>query len=974
MKFLLTGFIFLCFYTTSFAQHKSNLAANQWVDSVFESLNRKQKIAQLMIIRAHSNLPQKHVDDVTELVKKYNVGGLCFFQGGPERQANLTNLYQSLAKTPLMVTIDGEWGVGMRLDSIISFQRQMMIGAVSDGQLVYRFGRAVGEQCKRLGIHVNFAPVVDVNNNPENPVINDRSFGEDKYKVALFGVQYMKGMQDVGVMACAKHFPGHGDVSVDSHFDLPVINKTRSQLDSLELYPFRQMIKEGVGSVMIAHLYIPSIDTIANQATSLSYNNVTSLLRNELGFKGLTFTDALEMKGVSKYYPAGQASAQSLIAGNDMLCLPEDIKGSIKKIRKAIRKKQIDRDDFHARVKKVLLAKYNLGLNQLDSIKTGNIASDVNANTNEIKTLIAQNAITLLKRSDKDALPLKAGKKIAFVGIGIDKANAFANRVQQDYKADIFTASYKDSTNPENLISKLKGSYDMVVIGVHNFSRRPANQYGISSAANNLISQLQSQLPAITFVFGNPYAIKRIAPTAANLVACYEDDEITQLAAADILVGKIMPKGKLPVTVSEELHYGTGITESTYFPHVSPETVGLNPSVLDGIDEVANDAIAKQATPGCVVLVAKDGKVAFQRSYGYTTYDSLEPVNNDMIYDLASVTKISATTVAVMKLYEEGRLDLDKTLGDYLPLVKGSNKENLVLRNILLHQAGLVSYIPFYKNTNDKNGHPLPQYYSRVKTDSFSIRVGDSLYLRNDYRDTMYSMILSSKLAAANEYIYSDNDFIFMGKVVEAISGKPLEEYVRETFYTPLQMTTTTFKPLEFFPVNTIAPTEYDKSWRQQLLRGDVHDPGAAMFGGVAGHAGLFSNAYDLAKLYQMLLNGGEVEGVRYLKKETIDKFTAYSSNISRRGIGFDKPEKDNATRKIPYPTKSASPATFGHTGFTGTCVWADPKSNLLYIFLSNRVTPVESAKLLQMNVRGNIHEIIYKALEKRNEKAVTKQ
>lgn len=967
MKFLLTSLIFLFFSAFTFGQRKSNLGANQWVDSVFKSLNRKQKIAQLMIIRAHSNLPQKHVDDVTKLVKKFNVGGLCFFQGGPERQANLTNLYQSLAKTPLMITIDGEWGLGMRLDSVISFQRQMTIGAISDGQLAYRFGRAVGEQCKRMGIHVNFAPVVDVNNNPDNPVINDRSFGEDKYKVALFGVQYMKGMQDVGVMACAKHFPGHGDVSVDSHFDLPVINKNRPQLDSLELYPFRQMIKEGVGSVMIAHLYIPSIDTTANQATSLSYKNVTSLLRNELGFKGLTFTDALEMKGVSKYYPAGQASAQSLIAGNDMLCLPEDIKGSIKKIRKAVRQKKIERDDLEARVKKVLLAKYNLGLNQLDSIKTGNITSDLNANTNEIKTLIAQNAITLLKRSDNGVLPLKAGKKIAFIGIGIDTANAFARRLTQDYAADVFTVSYKDSSNPENLISKVKGSYELIVIGVHNYSRRPANSYGISTAASSLINQLQSQLPAITFVFGNPYAIKRIAPTAANLLACYEDDEITQLAAADVLTGKIMPKGKLPVTVSEELHYGTGITETANFPHVSPETVGLKSSGLEQIDEVANDAIAKHATPGCVVLVAKDGKVAFERAYGHTTYDSTDPVNTNIIFDLASVTKISATTVAVMKLYEEEKLDLDKSLGHYLPWVKGSDKENLVLRNLMLHQAGLVSYIPFYKNTNDKNGHPLPQYYRKVKTDTFSIRVGDSLYLRNDYRDTMYSMILSSKLAAPNEYIYSDNDFIFMGKVVEAISGKPLEEYVRETFYIPLRMTTTTFKPLEFFPVNTIAPTEYDKTWRQQLLRGDVHDPGAAMFGGVAGHAGLFSNAYDLAKLYQMLLNGGEVEGVRYLKKETIDKFTAYSSNISRRGIGFDKPEKDNATRKVPYPAKSASPAAYGHTGFTGTCVWADPKSKLLYIFLSNRVNPVESNKLLQMNVRGNIHEIIYKALQEGN-------
>lgn len=967
MRFLLTSCLFLLLNTNSFAQHISSLAQNQWVDSVFNSLNRKQKIAQLMVIRAHSNLGKEHVEEVTNLIKKYKVGGLCFFQGGPERQANLTNYYQSISRTPLLITIDGEWGLGMRLDSIESFQRQMMIGAVSNANLVYKFGQAVAAQCKRLGIQINFAPVVDVNNNPDNPVINDRSFGEDKYKVALFGTQYMKGMQEAGVMACAKHFPGHGDVSVDSHLDLPVINKSRAQLDSLELYPFRQMIKEGVGSVMIAHLYIPAIDTTVNQATSLSYKNVTALLKNELGFKGLTFTDALEMKGVSKYYPAGQAAVQSLIAGNDILCLPEDIKGSIRKIKKSIRKSQIAKPDFEARVRKVLLAKYNLGLNKLDSIKTGNIANEVNAQTTEIKTLIAQNAITLLRRDNKEILPLKAGGKIAFVGIGLDKPNAFANLLQQDYKATIYTFNYKEDTSAAMaLINKLKLEYDIVVIGVHNYNRRPANQYGISPAAYHLINQLQSQLKAITFVFGNPYAIKNFASSTANLVACYEDDELTQVAAAKILKGKLMPKGKLPVTVTEKLHYGTGITEVSALPFVTPESVGLKSAVLNEIDSIANDAIAQHATPGCVVLVAKDGKVAFQRSYGYTNYDSLQPVNNDMLYDLASVTKISATTVSVMKLAEEGKLDIDKTLGDYLPWVKGSNKEKLVLRNLLLHQAGLVAFIPFYKDTNDKTGHPLPAYFSHIQTDSFSIRVADSLYMRNDYRDTMYSRFLSSKLGAPDEYIYSDNDFIFMGKVVEAVSGQPLEEYVKQTFYVPLQMTTTSFKPLNFFPINTIAPTENDKTWRQQLLRGDVHDPGAAMFGGVAGHAGLFSNAYDLAKLYQMLLNGGEMDGVRYLKKETIEKFTAYSSNISRRGIGFDKPEKDNAIRKIPYPTKSASPATFGHTGFTGTCIWADPAKDLLYIFLSNRVTPDgENNKLLQMNVRSNIHEVIYKALQK---------
>lgn len=963
MKFFITGLV-LFQYVFSWGQYKSNLPEKQWVDSVYKSLNRKQRIAQLMIIRAHSNLGNEHIKSVTALIKKYNVGGLCFFQGGPARQANLTNYYQAIAKTPLMVTIDGEWGLGMRLDSVISFPRQLMVGAVNDASLVYRYGKIVAEQCKRLGIHVNFAPVVDINNNPDNPVINDRSFGEDKYKVGLFGVQYMKGMQDAGIMACAKHFPGHGDVSVDSHFDLPVINKTRPQLDSLELYPFKQLIKEGVGSVMIAHLYIPSIDTTVNQATSLSYNNVTRLLKNELGFKGLTFTDALEMKGVTKYYPAGQASVQSLLAGNDMLCLPEDIKGSIKRIRKAIRKRHIKRDDFEARVKKVLQAKYNLGLNKIDTIKTENIVNEINAGTMDLKLAIAQKAITLLKREVSNPFPI-AVKRIAFVGFGLEKINAFANRMQQDYGAEIIMLPYKGLTNNVSaLVTSLKEKYDLIIIGIHNYSRRPANQFGISAAAYEGINAIQSQTPSVTFVFGNPYAIKNIEATSKTLVACYEDDDITQQTAGDVLQGKVIPEGRLPVTVSENLKFGTGITMENKQVVGSAEGVGLNLSILNHIDSIANNAIKNHATPGCVVLVVKDGKLAFQKAYGYTNYDSVEATRSNMIFDLASVTKISATTVSVMKLYEEGKLDIEKTLGDYLPWVAGSNKENIKLKNLLLHQAGLVAWIPFYKETVDKEGKPLPDIYSAVPKEGFSIRVGESIYMRNDWRDTIYHRILSSNVSPLTNYVYSDLDFIFLGKVVEAITAKPLEQYVKETFYAPLQMLTTSFKPREYFPLSEIAPTEHDKMWRQQLLRGDVHDPGAAMLGGIAGHAGLFSNAYDLSKLYVMLLNGGEMNGVRYFKKETIDFFTAYSSNISRRGLGFDKPEKDNYSRKDPYPSKSVSLSTFGHTGFTGTCVWADPKHKLVYIFLSNRVTPNgENNKLLRMNVRGNIQEIIYKAL-----------
>jgi beta-glucosidase-like glycosyl hydrolase len=420
-------------------------AAIHWADSVANTLTPEQKIAQLMIIRAHSNLGQDHIDQVTNLIKKYNVGGLCFFQGGPVRQATLTNHYQNIAKTPLMIAIDGEWGLGMRLDSVINFPRHLMMGAIADAQLVYQFGKAVGQQCKRMGIQVNYAPDIDVNNNPNNPVINDRSFGEDKYKVALFGIQYMKCMQDMGVMACAKHFPGHGDVAVDSHFDLPVINKSRAQLDSLELYPFRELIKAGVGSMMMAHLYIPAIDSTTNQASSLSKKNVTDLLRNELGYNGLTFTDALEMKGVAKFYPAGDAAVQSLIAGNDMLCLPGDVANSIQKIMEAIVSGKLTQTDIDSKLKKVLISKYHLGLHTNTPISLDNLAEDLNATTNVIKQKISQQALTLLRLENKKLLPLLTKKKIIYVGIGINQMNAFAAELKENYNAKILLMDYKDS-------------------------------------------------------------------------------------------------------------------------------------------------------------------------------------------------------------------------------------------------------------------------------------------------------------------------------------------------------------------------------------------------------------------------------------------------------------------------------------------------------------------------------------------------
>jgi Beta-glucosidase-related glycosidases len=961
-------------------QRNSTLPEDYWVDSVFKSLTKDQKLGQLMVVRMSSIGPDRRAvfyeKEVEEAIRKYNIGGICLFQGSPVKTANLINYYQSIARTPVLITIDAENGLGMRLDSVMPLPRQMMLGAVQDPQIIYEYGRLVGEQCKRMGIQVNYAPVVDVNNNPNNPVINDRSFGEDKYRVAEYGIQYMRGMQDAGVMACAKHFPGHGDVAVDSHLDLPVINKTREELDSLELYPFKRLIQAGVGSIMVAHLSIPAIDNTANKPTSISYNSVTKLLRKELNFEGLTFTDALEMKGVSKFYPDGEASVQAVLAGNDMLCLPGDIPGSIARIKKAIRNGKITWKEIDARVKRILHAKYRYGLANWQPVDTKNLTNDLNRKSVEMRRMVAENALTLLRNSDPAIFPLAAGKRVAYIGFGLTADNTFARRIREDYDAHVYYFDYRLSESKvQPMLDLFKDRYDVVIIGVHNYARFPANNFGISQAAQSLIQGLQQQQKTIISIFGNPYAIRNLCDSRV-VIACYEDDDITQATAADLIYGRFLAKGKLPVTVCESFKYGDGIIAKRLLPRVDADDLGFQSArMIKEIDSIVTDAIAQKAMPGAVVLVAKDGKIAYERAYGYLTYDSLEPVYTETIYDMASVTKIMATTLAVMKLYDEGKLDLQKTIGDYLPWVRGTDKASLKLWDVLLHQAGLKAWIPFYRETIDaaNGGGVLSGIYERQPNALYSVRVAENLYMRKDWIDTMYRRILESELGPPGKYVYSDNDYIFLGKIVEAITGTTLDKYVKETFYDKLNLQFTGFNPLDRFPVKNIAPTENEAMFRQQLIRGYVHDPGAAMFGGVAGHAGLFSNAYELAVLAQVLLNGGVLNGENFFKRATIKYFTQYHSEESRRGLGFDKPEKDNYQRPEPYPTKSASPETYGHTGFTGTCFWVDPKHNLVYIFLSNRVNSPDASKFLRMNVRPKVHEAIYKALLERYGHEVSK-
>ncbi len=961
-----------CTLFFGYGQRINTYNANKWVDSVFSTMTPEQKIAQLMVVRVSSidgasrrvTFYEKEVEDA---IRTYGVGSICLFQGGPLKQASMINRFQSISRVPLLVTIDAENGVGMRFDSVAGLPRMMMLGAVQDPNLVYQYGRVVGEQCSRIGIHLNYAPVVDVNNNPQNPVINDRSFGEDKHKVALYGLLYMKGMQEMNVMASAKHFPGHGNVDVDSHYDLPVINKSRKELDSLELYPFRSLIEGGVGSVMVAHLNIPSIDASENRASSVSKKIIDNLLKKELGFKGLVVSDALEMKGVTKFFGKGELSAEALIAGNDLLCLPEDIPSSIEEIKKAIHKKKISWKEVDARVKKLLHAKFRHGLASIKTISLENLTEDLNKDVPEMRRKVAESAITLLSNKDAGLFPLKKGKRVAYVGFGLNRDNAFAEKVRKDYDAHVYYFDYKlDSSKAQATLDIMRNRYDVVIIGMHAYSRFPANDFGLSKSALDLLERLQKEHRTISMVFGNPYLLKYFCNSSV-LIACYEDDSYTQEVASDLLAGQFHAQGKLPVTVCPNYPAGSGIVEDRLMTEVRASELGFNESKLLRIDSIMEDAIQKKAIPGGVVLVARNGKIAYHKAFGTQAHDNDEPVYEETIYDLASVTKIMATTAAVMKLYDEKRLNIDATLGQYLPEVRGTNKENILVRDLLLHQAGLRSWIPFYRETVDtlRKNTPNLSIYSFRPDPEFPIRVAQHMYMRRDWLDTINNRIMTSPLSKRGNYIYSDLDFIFLGRIVEAITGTPLDKYVELNFFLPLGMTNTAFKPREKFPVDNIAPTEREEGFRQQLLQGDVHDPGAAMFGGVAGHAGLFSNAYDLAVMSQMLLQKGQFNGRRYFSDTTMDVFNRYYTD-TRRGLGFDKPERDNATRDEPYPTKSASSATFGHTGFTGTCLWVDPEQQLIFILLANRVNNNGDANRFgRMNIRPKVHETIYEAMRK---------
>lgn len=950
-------------------------APTPWADSVFSTLSLDERIAQLMMVAAYSNKDARHVNEVEQLVRERNIGGLIFFQGGPVRQARLTNRYQAAARTPLLLGMDLEWGLAMRLDSTIRFPRQMTLGALQDDAKVEAMGEEIARQMKRLGIHVSFSPVVDVNNNPANPVINDRSFGEDRENVARKGIAYMRGLQKGGVIATAKHFPGHGDVDSDSHHTLPLIAHSRMRLDSLELYPFQRLVEEGLSAMMVAHLEVPALDSTKGRPSTLSRPIVRDLLEQEIGFRGLVFTDALNMKGVANADKPGEIELRALLAGNDVLLFPQDPVRAIERIRMAVDSNEIDRALIDHKCLKVLRAKEWAGLAKAAPVKEEGLYDDLNTKQAQLlRRQLYAGAITVLN-DHKEILPFRevGGVRIASVVIGDTLNNAFQQGLRR--YADVKTFRCDKAVKRDSLAALLRklDGFDRVVVSVHNTTWRVNKDFGIPETAMDVVREIAARKPTVFALFANPYRLTRAygAHYLASVITAYEETEETQDLVAQVIFGGIGANGRLPITASSffAAHDGRDLRPIGRFGYTLPEAIGIQSKDLARIDAIAQSGIKAQAYPGCEVLVAVDGQVIFNKAYGHSTYEKKHATRTDDIYDLASITKVASTTLALMKLVDEGRLDLSKPLGTYLPEIEGEHTAHarMDLRDILTHQAGLKPFVPFYTRLM-KDGKWKPGVVSDTASETHGVRVAEGLYIKNAYRDSLFQWVLDTPLEARGTYVYSDMGYYLLQEVIERITGKPLDVYVRDTYYAPLGTTTLGYKPWERFAKERIAPTEYDVTFRQRQVWGDVHDPGAAMKGGVAGHAGLFGDANDLAVLMQMLVNGGTYGGKRYLSESVVRDFTkcqfcAPSGAGNRRGLGWDKPVRGKGG-----PTcECVSYASFGHTGFTGTMAWADPDQEVVYIFLSNRVYPnATSNKLLEMGIRTQVQEVVHDAVAAR--------
>jgi len=960
----------LFFVTWSHAQSvdplrtEDALAQEKWVDSILSGMTDDEKIGQLFMVQAYSNKDAAHQAYILGLIEEYHIGNLIFMQGTPEKQAVLNNAYQAASKTPLLIGFDGEWGLDMRLKNTYRYPWNMTLGAVRDLELITQFGERLGVHCKRLGIHINFAPVVDINTNPNNPIIGNRSFGENKENVTQKAIAFTKGMQGMGVLASAKHFPGHGDTATDSHHTLPVVSFDAKRLDSVELYPYKQLFDAGMTSVMTAHLSVPSLEVNEQLPTSLSPLVVTDLLQQKMGFLGLVITDGLNMKGAANYASSAQINLVAIQAGNDLLLIPQEVPATVALLKESLQTGMLSTARLTHSVRKILRAKYWAGLHTYQPVVLDNLHEELNTKADEVlhRKLVAH-SLTLLK-NEEAILPIQhlETKKIAVVKLGAAPNTSFV-KMLQNY-AEVTEVS---ATNLDELIRKLK-PYNLVVVGFHAANDHPWKSYKFSEKEVHWLQEITRTNKAVTTVFASPYSLLQVKSfkNTAGLLVAYQNSVQAQELAAQAIFGANGIAGRLPVSIHDTFLEGTGLTtkKNHRLQYGIPESVGMSSKKLEKITQLADTILQEKMAPGMQVLVARNGKVVYQQSFGYHTHEKKQKARNSDVYDLASLTKILGSLPVVMKAVEEKKIALTTRLDELLPVFKNSNKDSITVQEILSHNARLQAWIPFYKKTQDSvSGKNLGQFYRATKSKKYPVRVAENLYLSKDYKDSMYATIRTVEQREKSGYKYSDLGYYLLKESLENRYKKPLNELADDLFYKGLGAYRTSYLPLEKFDKTTIVPTEKDTYFRNQLLHGDVHDMGAAMLGGVGGHAGLFSNANDVAKLMQLFLQKGYYGGKRYLKASVVETFNKryYTAQKVRRGLGFDKPQLNEKTKAT---CGCVSESSFGHSGFTGTYTWADPASGLVYVFLSNRVYPtMENKGLVKKNIRTRIQQYIQDAI-----------
>lgn len=943
---------------------KDSLKQKRWVDAKYEAMSLDERLGQLFMVSVASDQDKASTDKIATLIKEQHIGGVIFSTGGPVRQAKLTNAYQAASKIPLMVGMDAEWGLAMRLDSTYAFPYNMTLGAITNNAVVEKVGRQIGKHAKRLGVHINFAPDIDINTNPKNPIIGSRSFGEDRDNVTEKGLAFMKGMESAGVLSSGKHFPGHGDTATDSHKALPVIDFDRNRLDSLELYPYKKLINAGLSSIMVAHLEVPALELKVGLPSSLSEQIISGILQEEMGFKGLVFTDALNMKGVSDTGKNGDVELNAFLAGNDMLLMPTEVAKAKEKLEKAFKKGRISERRLASSVKKILMSKYKVGLDKYRPISLYNLYDDLNSRADDLVYEEAiENAITVVKNSYYlMGIKKLENKKIAYVKFGDSDSKPFIETLNK--YASVTQVNGKDIGT---LKKKLK-DFNLVIIGLHKNNDSPWKSYNFSKKEKIWLQEIAKERSSniILSVFAKPYSLLGVSSfkNIDGVLMAYQNSRLAQEKAAQVIFGAIPAMGVLPVSAHADFPVNSNVQLKSLrrLGYSFPERLGFNSSKLAVVDKLVKDGLDSLMYPGAQVLIARKGKVIYNKGFGKPTYDSEEKITTEHVYDLASITKILGTLPLIMKMEEEGKIALNDTFSELVPAYAGTELKNVTVLKALSHYGRLPAWIAFYASTLDKNRKPSKEFYRNKPIDGFSIKVANNLFLTDVYSDSIYNRIGRQDLKS-NRYRYSDVAYYVMKKYIEGKNNKRLDKLADDFLYKPIGATNTSYNPLEKFPKSKIVPSEEDKYYRYQTVQGYVHDMGAAMQGGVGGHAGLFSNANDVAKIMQMYLQNGTYGGQRFLEGRTVKKFNTcyFCDKKVRRGVGFDKPQlKDRG------PTCGCvSRKSFGHSGFTGTYTWADPEKELVYVFLSNRTYPTATNTLLvKSGLRTRIQQAIYDALE----------